>query len=122
MRLTTLVHHAMPFVAIGAGLLILIRPQLMNYVVAACVAVSSLALPMKSDELAKTSAPSGAGMAIDPLCGRGVRNIAVCGPLSLTKIPARAKHDADRPSGSSTGNAGYTDRTTAGNSSGQSPS
>jgi hypothetical protein len=79
-------------------------------------------LPMKSDELAKTSAPSGAGMAIDPLCGRGVRNIAVCGPLSLTKIPARANHDADRPSGNSTGNAGYTDRTTAGNSSGQSPS
>jgi hypothetical protein len=35
MRLTTLVHQAMPFVAIGAGLLILIRPQLMNYVVAA---------------------------------------------------------------------------------------
>jgi hypothetical protein len=35
MRLTTLVHHAMPFVAIGAGLLVLIRPQMMNYVVAA---------------------------------------------------------------------------------------
>jgi hypothetical protein len=38
MRLTTLVHHAMPFAAIGAGLLILIRPQLMNYVVAAYLA------------------------------------------------------------------------------------
>ena len=35
MRLTTLVHHAMPFVAVGAGLLVLIRPQLLNYVVAA---------------------------------------------------------------------------------------
>ena len=35
MRLTTLVHHAMPFVAVGAGLLALIRPQLLNYVVAA---------------------------------------------------------------------------------------
>ena len=35
MRLTTLVHHAMPFVAVGAGILVLIRPQLLNYVVAA---------------------------------------------------------------------------------------
>ena len=35
MRLTTLVHHAMPFVAVGAGFLVLIRPKLMNYVVAA---------------------------------------------------------------------------------------
>ena len=35
MRLTTLVHHAMPFVAVGAGFLVLIRPQLLNYVVAA---------------------------------------------------------------------------------------
>ena len=35
MRLTTLVHHAMPFVAVGAGFLVLIRPQLLNFVVAA---------------------------------------------------------------------------------------
>ena len=37
MKLTTLVHHAMPFVAVGAGLLVLIRPQLLNHVVAACL-------------------------------------------------------------------------------------
>ena len=35
MRLTTIVHHVMPFVAVGAGILVLIRPQLLNYVVAA---------------------------------------------------------------------------------------
>jgi hypothetical protein len=35
MRLTTIIHHAMPFVAVGAGILVLIRPQLLNYVVAA---------------------------------------------------------------------------------------
>ena len=37
MRLTTLVHQAMPFVAVGAGILVLIRPQLLNFVVAACL-------------------------------------------------------------------------------------
>jgi hypothetical protein len=35
MRLTTIVHHLMPFVAVGAGILVLIRPQLLNYIVAA---------------------------------------------------------------------------------------
>jgi hypothetical protein len=35
MRLTTIVHHVMPFVAVGAGILVLIRPQLLNYIVAA---------------------------------------------------------------------------------------
>jgi Protein of unknown function (DUF3096) len=34
MRVTTIVHHVMPFVAVGAGILVLIRPQLLNYVVA----------------------------------------------------------------------------------------
>jgi hypothetical protein len=34
MRLTTIVHHVMPFVAVGGGILVLIRPQLLNYVVA----------------------------------------------------------------------------------------
>ena len=42
MRLTTLVHHAMPFVAVGAGLLVLIRPQLLNYVVAACLILTGV--------------------------------------------------------------------------------
>jgi len=37
MRLTTLVHQATPFVAVGAGILVLIRPQLLNFVVAACL-------------------------------------------------------------------------------------
>ena len=37
MGLTTLVHQAMPFVAVGAGILVLIRPQLLNFVVAACL-------------------------------------------------------------------------------------
>jgi hypothetical protein len=34
MRLSTLVHHTMPFVALGSGILVLIRPQLLNFVVA----------------------------------------------------------------------------------------
>ena len=42
MRLTTLVHHAMPFVAVSAGLLVLIRPQLLNYVVAACLILTGV--------------------------------------------------------------------------------
>ena len=36
-RLTTLVHQATPFVAVGAGILVLIKPQLLNFVVAACL-------------------------------------------------------------------------------------
>jgi hypothetical protein len=35
MRLTTIFHHVMPFVAVAGGILVLIRPQLLNYVVAA---------------------------------------------------------------------------------------
>jgi Protein of unknown function (DUF3096) len=34
MRLTAIVHHLVPFVAVGGGILVLIRPQLLNYVVA----------------------------------------------------------------------------------------
>ena len=42
MRLTTLVHHAMPFVAVGAGILVLIRPQLLNFVVAVCLILTGV--------------------------------------------------------------------------------
>ena len=42
MRLTTLVHHAMPFVAVGAGFLVLIRPQLLNFIVAACLILTGV--------------------------------------------------------------------------------
>jgi hypothetical protein len=34
MRLSTLVHHTLPFVAFGGGILVLIKPQLLNFVVA----------------------------------------------------------------------------------------
>ena len=32
----------MPFVAVGAGLLVLIRPQLLNFVVAACLILTGV--------------------------------------------------------------------------------
>jgi hypothetical protein len=34
MRLTTIAHHLIPFVAIGGGILVLLMPRLLNYVVA----------------------------------------------------------------------------------------
>jgi Protein of unknown function (DUF3096) len=34
MRLTAVVHHLMPFVAVVGGILILLMPRLLNYVVA----------------------------------------------------------------------------------------
>jgi hypothetical protein len=34
MRLTAVVHHLMPFVAVVGGILILLTPRLLNYVVA----------------------------------------------------------------------------------------
>jgi hypothetical protein len=42
MRLTTIAHHVMPFVAVGGGILILIRPQLLNYVVAAYLILTGI--------------------------------------------------------------------------------
>jgi hypothetical protein len=35
MRLSTVAHHIMPFVALAGGILILFMPQVLNYVVAA---------------------------------------------------------------------------------------
>jgi hypothetical protein len=34
MRVTTVVHHVMPFVAVAGGALVLLAPRLLNYVVA----------------------------------------------------------------------------------------
>jgi hypothetical protein len=34
MRLTTIVHHLMPFAALGGGILVLLMPRLLNYIVA----------------------------------------------------------------------------------------
>jgi DUF3096 family protein len=34
MRVTTVVHHMMPFIAVVGGALILLMPRLLNYVVA----------------------------------------------------------------------------------------
>jgi hypothetical protein len=34
MRLTSIVHHIMPFVALAGGILVLLMPRLMNYIVA----------------------------------------------------------------------------------------
>ena len=34
MRLTTFTHYLIPFVALGGGIFVLLRPQLLNYIVA----------------------------------------------------------------------------------------
>ena len=34
MRLTAIVHHLMPFAALAGGILVLLMPRLLNYVVA----------------------------------------------------------------------------------------
>jgi hypothetical protein len=34
MRLTAITHHLTPFVALAGGILVLIRPQLLHYIVA----------------------------------------------------------------------------------------
>jgi DUF3096 family protein len=34
MRLTSIAHHLMPFVALAGGILVLLMPRLLNYVVA----------------------------------------------------------------------------------------
>jgi hypothetical protein len=34
MRLTATVHHLMPFVALAGGILVLLMPRLLNYIVA----------------------------------------------------------------------------------------
>jgi hypothetical protein len=34
MRLTAIVHHLMPFVALAGGILVLLMPRLLNYIVA----------------------------------------------------------------------------------------
>jgi Protein of unknown function (DUF3096) len=34
MRLTTIAHYAIPFVAFAGGIFVLLRPQLLNYIVA----------------------------------------------------------------------------------------
>jgi DUF3096 family protein len=34
MRLTAIAHHLMPFIALAGGILVLLMPRLLNYVVA----------------------------------------------------------------------------------------
>jgi hypothetical protein len=34
MRLTAIAHHLMPFVALAGGILVLLMPRLLNYIVA----------------------------------------------------------------------------------------
>ena len=34
MRLTSIVHHIMPFAAVAGGILVLLMPRLLNYIVA----------------------------------------------------------------------------------------
>jgi Protein of unknown function (DUF3096) len=34
MRVTTIVHHMLPFIAVAGGALVLLMPRLLNYVVA----------------------------------------------------------------------------------------
>ena len=42
MRLSTLVHHIVPFVALGGGILVMIKPQLLNFVVAAYLILTGI--------------------------------------------------------------------------------
>ena len=42
MRLSTLVHHVVPFVAFGGGILVMIKPQLLNFVVAAYLILTGI--------------------------------------------------------------------------------
>ena len=42
MRLSTLVHHTVPFVAFGGGILVMIKPQLLNFVVAAYLILTGI--------------------------------------------------------------------------------